>query len=52
MIVLITPTGARKNQFELCMRWMLRQTYQGNVVWIIVDDPVPVTAVPVTLLHT
>jgi len=43
MIVLITPTGARKNQFELCMRWMLRQTYQGNVVWIIVDDAVPLT---------
>ena len=43
MIVLITPTGARKNQFELCKRWMNRQTYKGEVVWIVVDDAVPIT---------
>ena len=43
MIALITPTGARKSQFELCKRWMNRQTYQGEVVWIIVDDALPST---------
>jgi len=48
MIVLITPTGARKDQFELCKRWMRRQTYQGSVLWIIVDDAIPVTTDTVT----
>jgi len=43
MIALITPTGARKAQFELCKRWMDKQTYQGDVVWIIVDDALPST---------
>lgn len=43
MIALITPTGARKDQFELCYKWMKRQTYQGEVLWIIVDDAVPFT---------
>jgi len=42
-IALITPTGARKDQFALCQRWMKRQTYTGEVLWIIVDDAVPVT---------
>jgi len=42
-IVLITPTGARKDQFELCVRWMKNQTYTGAVTWIIIDDAVPVT---------
>lgn len=41
MIVLITPTGARPMQFELCMLWMIRQTYTGKVTWIIVDDALP-----------
>ena len=43
MIALITPTGARKAQFELCKRWMNRQTYKGDVVWIVVDDALPIT---------
>ena len=38
MITLITPTGVRKKQFELCARWMRQQTYEGDVTWIIVDD--------------
>lgn len=38
MIALITPTGARPEQFSLCARWMQRQTYKGNVTWFIIDD--------------
>lgn len=43
MIALITMTGARPDQFELCARWMENQTYKGNVTWIIVDDAEPRT---------
>jgi hypothetical protein len=42
-IFLVTPTGARKDQFALCAKWMQRQTYSGEVVWIIVDDAYPYT---------
>lgn len=48
MIVLITMTGARPEQFALCQRWMQRQTYTGEVVWIIVDDANPHTTGGVT----
>jgi hypothetical protein len=43
MIVLITPTGARQAQFNLCAHFMQRQTYKGEVTWIIVDDCNPLT---------
>lgn len=43
MIALITPTGSRQDQFRLCSMFMKRQTYQGEVTWIIVDDAYPVT---------
>ena len=43
MIALITPTGARKEQFGLCAGWMKRQTYEKDVIWIIVDDALPVS---------
>ena len=43
MIALITPTGARIAQFQLCAKFMQRQTYKGEVTWIIVDDAYPVT---------
>jgi hypothetical protein len=43
MIALITPTGARKDQFLLCAKWMKRQDYTGKVLWIIVDDALPLT---------
>lgn len=43
MIVLITPTGARQDQFKLCARFMKRQTYSGDVIWIIIDDAHPKT---------
>ena len=38
MIVLITPTGGRPRQFNLCCNWMRNQTYTGKVLWIVVDD--------------
>lgn len=43
MIALITPTGGRPQQIQLCAKWMQRQTYAGDVVWVIVDDAVPVS---------
>lgn len=43
MIILITPTGGRPKQFELCQRWMVNQTYTEKVLWIIVDDCYPFT---------
>jgi len=48
MIALITPTGARQNQISLCTYFMQRQTYQGDVVWIIVDDCFPRTTDGIT----
>lgn len=42
-LVLITPTGARQMQINLCARWMRQQTYKGEVIWIIVDDAYPIT---------
>jgi hypothetical protein len=43
MIALITPTGARPRQIELCAKWMKNQTYKGKVLWVIVDDAIPPT---------
>jgi hypothetical protein len=43
MIALITPTGGRQRQIELCALYMKRQDYKGEVVWIIVDDCEPRT---------
>jgi len=43
MIALITPTGARPKQIRLCAEWMKRQTYNGSVLWIVVDDAIPIT---------
>lgn len=43
MIVLLTPTGARPTQIKLCCQWMQRQTYKGEVVWVIVDDAYPLS---------
>lgn len=48
MIALITPTGNRPLQFRLCQQYMKRQTYTGQVVWIIVDDCLPTTTDQVT----
>jgi hypothetical protein len=43
MIALITMTGARPEQFDICAKWMKRQTYKGRVTWVIVDDALPVS---------
>lgn len=45
MIALITPTGARPKQMRLCAKWMSKQTYAGEVLWVIVDDAEVLTAV-------
>ena len=42
-IALITPTGARPKQIELCAKFMSNQDYKGDVLWIIIDDAEPVT---------
>lgn len=43
MIALVTPTGNRPRQIELCARWMKNQDYKDNVLWIIIDDCNPRT---------
>jgi len=43
LVVLITPTGGRSRQIQLCAKWMKAQTYKGKVLWVIVDDCVPQT---------
>lgn len=43
MIALITPTGGRPKQIKLCAEWMRKQTYAGEVLWVIVDDCFPTT---------
>jgi hypothetical protein len=43
MIALITPTGGRPELIKLCAVWMERQTYPGEVLWVIVDDCQPAT---------
>jgi hypothetical protein len=43
MIALITPTGARPAQIQLCAKFMQRQTYAGRVCWVLVDDCLPLT---------
>lgn len=48
MVALITPTGARPDQFALCARWMGQQDYKGTVLWVIVDDGEPKSTDTVT----
>jgi hypothetical protein len=43
MIALITPTGARPYQIQLCAFYMQRQTFAGEVCWVVVDDCQPRT---------
>jgi hypothetical protein len=43
MIILITPTGGRPKQIELCAKFMQNQDYSGQVLWIIIDDCEPRT---------
>jgi len=43
MIALITPTGGRPKQIELCAKFMKYQDYEGEVLWIVIDDCEPIT---------
>lgn len=43
MIALITPTGARPDQIRTCAELMRKQTFDGRVIWVIVDDAFPTT---------
>lgn len=38
MLTLLTATGCRPDAWKICQKLMERQTYQGEVHWIIVDD--------------
>lgn len=40
-VTLITPTGYRPEAFDLCKEYVWRQTYNGPLQWIIVDDGLP-----------
>lgn len=44
-LTLITPTGDRPDAFRLCEQWVGRQTYQGPLQWIVVDDGLVATRV-------
>jgi hypothetical protein len=41
MLTLLTATGCRPVAWEICQRLMERQTFRGQVHWIIVDDGDP-----------
>jgi len=38
LVTLITPTGNRPEAFRLCEYYMSRQTYKGDLQWVVVDD--------------
>lgn len=38
MLTLLTATGCRPEAWKICQTLMERQTYQGQVHWIIIDD--------------
>jgi hypothetical protein len=50
MIALITPTGGRPKQIELCTKFMLNQDYAGKVLWVLVDDVVPTSIKNIPLI--
>jgi hypothetical protein len=37
-ITLLTPTGDRQAAFTLAERWMERQTFRGDIQWLVADD--------------
>jgi hypothetical protein len=49
MIALITPTGARAKQIRLCTEFMRKQDYEGDVLWIVIDDALPYTTTKVSV---
>jgi len=43
-LTLLTPTGGRPEAFALSERWFSRQTFRGEVQWLVADDADPPTA--------
>lgn len=46
MLTLITPTGGRPEGLALLAQYLDAQTYQGEALWIVVDDCNPMSPVP------
>lgn len=38
MLTLLTTTGSRPEAWNICQKLMARQTYKGQVRWLVVDD--------------
>jgi hypothetical protein len=38
MLTLLTTTGCRAEAFSICQKLMMRQSYDGEVRWLIIDD--------------
>lgn len=49
MLTLLTATGMRPEAWAICEKIMMRQTYDGPVRWIIVDDGEPLQ--PITFFR-
>lgn len=49
-LTLLTPTGGRPDAFALCETFLARQTFTGDIQWIVIDDCDPPT--PCTLNQT
>lgn len=45
LVTVITCTGGRFDAFAQCERYMTRQTYQGPIQWLIIDDCEPSTSI-------
>ena len=45
-VTILTPTGGRQRSFALLAHMLSRQTYQGSMRWIIVDDVEQMTPLP------
>ena len=45
-VTILTPTGGRPRSFALLAHMLSRQTYQGDMRWIVVDDVEPMTPLP------
>lgn len=49
LVTYITTTGHRLEAFKLCEKYMARQTYKGDVQWIVVDDGWKINPTKVTM---
>lgn len=47
LITVITPTGLRPQAFARCEHYMQRQTYTGDIQWIVIDDAEPRTTLSI-----